>query len=195
MRSLQVLSLVLLMLLSAAAPWSVGAQGNQIIKSGTYFLYVARTNESVNESSLLSALGSANMFFSLRRNGEPVFVSVYGNGSVEFRVLGVENGTATVSLVVSGTDAVITYAGNITPFWSGRDVISSMTSGNVTRVAVRSFELGSVYRLNALTGTVYDLKGRSYGRTLLFYSRDVVPGRALFTAPDGLKVSVSRSPR
>ncbi len=111
MRSLQVLSLVLLMLLSAAAPWSVGAQGNQIIKSGTYFLYVARTNESVNESSLLSALGSANMFFSLRRNGEPVFVSVYGNGSVEFRVLGVENGTATVSLVVSGTDAVITYAG------------------------------------------------------------------------------------
>ncbi|WP_297519112.1 hypothetical protein [Thermococcus sp.] len=192
MRSLQVLSLVLLMLLSAAASWSVGAQGNQIVKPGAYFLYVARTNESVNESSLLSALGSGNMFFSLRRNGEPVFVSVYGNGSVEFRVLSVEDGTATVRLVVSGKDAVIMYTGNITPFWSGRDVISSMTSGNVTRVAVRSFELGSVYRLNVLTGTVYDLKGRPYGRTLLFYGRDVVPGRALFTAPDGLKVSVSR---
>ncbi|WP_297067423.1 hypothetical protein [Thermococcus sp.] len=192
MRRLLPFFLILLILLASTAPGTIAVPGNPVIRPGAYFVYVARTNESVNVSSLVNALGSGNLFFSLKRNGEPVFVSVYGNGSVEFEVLSVENGTATVRLMVSGTDALVRYVGNITPFWSEGEVTSSETHGNVTRVAVSAFRLSSVYRLNVLTGTVYDLEGRSYGRTLLFYGRDVRPGRALFTAPDGLKVSVSK---
>ena len=163
---------------------------DSVIRPGAYFVYVARTNESVNVSSLAGIMGSGSLFFSLELDNEPVSVNVYGNGSVEFRIASVKDGMATVQVIASGTDALIRYSGSITQFWDKESVISTESQGNTTLVAVRDFSITREYKMNIYTGEVYDLKGRSYGRTLLLYNQNVKPKLGLFTAPNGLNVSV-----
>lgn len=182
--------LVFLICFMFSTPVVHATYNDSIIRPGAYFVYVARTNESVNESSLAGIMGSGNLFFSLKLDNESVSVNVYGNGSAEFRIASVRDGMATVQVIASGTDALIRYSGNIAQFWDKESVISTESQGNTTLVAVRDFSITREYKMNIHTGEVYDLKGKYYGRTLLFYNQNVKPELSLFTAPNGLNVSV-----
>ncbi|NJF24951.1 hypothetical protein [Thermococcus sp. Bubb.Bath] len=186
----------LLLLFLSMISWSSvladgGIREKPVLKPGTYFVYTARTNKTINESLLLDMTGSGNLFFSLKMDGKTVAMNVYGNGSVEFEVVGLKNDTATVMLTVSGTYAVVRYHGNLTTLWREEDVIGSKTYGNLTITALRSFKIIRPYLLNVRTGEVYDIHGVPYGRSLLFYDGKIRNGTRLFTSPEGLSVSVA----
>ncbi|GAB6135820.1 hypothetical protein [Thermococcus prieurii] len=109
-------------------------------------------------------------------SGAPVAVTG-PNVTVVFRVLDVKNGLALMHVSITVTTGNVSFApvlviypsnSTVRPFWNESSIVAVKALNNYTKVVLSSLRVDGRYRINLTTGWVYDLKGRSYGHTVLW---------------------------